>query len=76
MSDDAPSAADPLGHIAAEFVAAFRQGQSPSVEEFARRYPDHAARPGLLGLRLASRLPSAAEEVNDPGGQEKSPPGL
>src|SRR5262249_25116807 len=42
MSDDEPSAADPLGQIADEFVEAFRQGQRPSVEEFARRYPEHA----------------------------------
>src|SRR5262249_32742385 len=27
-----------------EFVEAFRQGQRPSVEEFACRYPEHAAR--------------------------------
>ena len=37
MSDDNPSAADPLGQIADEFVEAFRQGKQPSVEEFARR---------------------------------------
>jgi hypothetical protein len=34
---------DPLGAIADEFVEAFRQGKRPSVEEFARRYPEHAA---------------------------------
>jgi serine/threonine protein kinase/WD40 repeat protein len=42
MSDDCPSAADPFGQIADEFVEAFRQGKRPSVEEFARRYPAHA----------------------------------
>jgi serine/threonine protein kinase len=42
MSDDDRSAADPLGQIADEFVEAFRQGKRPSVEEFARRYPEHA----------------------------------
>src|SRR5262249_39804188 len=42
MSDNDPSAADPLGQIADEFVEAYRRGQRPSVEEFARRYPDHA----------------------------------
>src|SRR5262249_48891490 len=36
------SAADPFGQIADEFVEALRQGQRPSVEEFARRYPAHA----------------------------------
>jgi serine/threonine protein kinase/WD40 repeat protein/predicted Zn-dependent protease len=42
MSDNDPSAADPFGQIADEFVEAFRQGKQPSVEEFARRYPAHA----------------------------------
>jgi serine/threonine protein kinase/tetratricopeptide (TPR) repeat protein len=42
MSDNHPSAADRFGQIADEFVAAIRQGQRPSVEEFARRYPEQA----------------------------------
>ena len=42
MSDGDLSSADPLGQIADEFVEAIRQGKRPSVEEFARRYPDHA----------------------------------
>src|SRR5262249_48621519 len=42
MSDNDPSVADPFGQTAGEFVEAFRQGQRPSVEEFARRYPEHA----------------------------------
>src|SRR5690348_586639 len=42
MTDNDPSAADPLGQIADEFVEALRQGKRPSVEEFARRYPAHA----------------------------------
>jgi WD40 repeat protein/serine/threonine protein kinase len=42
MSDNDASAADPLGQIADEFVEAFRQGKRPTVEEFARRYPEHA----------------------------------
>src|SRR5262245_44168920 len=42
MSDNNPAEADPFGRIADEFVEAFRQGQRPSVEEFARRYPEHA----------------------------------
>src|SRR5262252_315656 len=42
MNDTNPSAADPFGQIADEFVEAFRQGKRPSVEEFAQRYPDHA----------------------------------
>jgi hypothetical protein len=42
VSDADPSAAGPFGPIADGFVEAFRQGQRPSVEEFARRYPEHA----------------------------------
>src|SRR6516165_9733197 len=42
MSDNDPSVTDPFGQIADEFVEAFRRGQRPSVEEFARRYPEHA----------------------------------
>jgi WD40 repeat protein/serine/threonine protein kinase len=39
MSDNDQSSADPFGQIADEFVAAFRQGKRPSIEEFIRRYP-------------------------------------
>jgi hypothetical protein len=42
MSNDDSSSADPFGRIVDEFVEAFRQGQRPSVEEFAQRYPAHA----------------------------------
>ena len=42
MSDNNPSVVDPFGPIADEFVEAFRHGLRPSVEEFARRYPEHA----------------------------------
>src|SRR5262245_17702681 len=61
MTDDSPSAADPLGQIADEFVEAFRQGQQPSVEEFARRYPAHAdeIRELLPALVLMEKAKSA-----------------
>ena len=42
MIDHDPSDADPIGQIADEFVEAIRQGQRPSIEDFARRYPAHA----------------------------------
>jgi serine/threonine protein kinase/WD40 repeat protein len=42
MLDDNPAVEDPFGLIADEFVAAFRQGKRPSIEEFVRRYPAHA----------------------------------
>jgi serine/threonine protein kinase len=62
MSESGPSDADPLGAIADEFVEAFRQGKRPSVEEFARRYPAHAAeiREMLPALVLMEKAKSAA----------------
>jgi serine/threonine-protein kinase len=47
-----------LGRIADEFVAGFRQGRDPSVEEFAHRYPELAAEirellPALLLMEKA-----------------------
>jgi hypothetical protein len=42
MSDNDPSAADPFGAIADQFVEALRQGNRPPAEEFAQRYPAHA----------------------------------
>jgi WD40 repeat protein/serine/threonine protein kinase len=61
MSDDDPSAANPLGPIADEFVEALRRGQRPSVEEFARRYPAHAdeIRDILPALGLMEQAKSA-----------------
>ena len=61
MSDIDPSVADPLGQIADEFVAAFRQGKRPSVEAFARRYPAHAdeIREMLPALVLMENVKSA-----------------
>jgi eukaryotic-like serine/threonine-protein kinase len=61
MSDDSASSADPFGEIADEFVDALRQGQRPSVEEFARRYPAHAAeiREMLPALALMEEAKSA-----------------
>jgi formylglycine-generating enzyme required for sulfatase activity/serine/threonine protein kinase len=65
MSDDSPSAVDPLGQIADEFVEAFRQGRRPSVEEFARRYPEHAddIRQMLPALALMEQAKSADDSA-------------
>ena len=65
MSDDNPSAADPFGQIADEFVEAFRQGKRPAVEEFARRYPAHADEireilPALVLMEKARAAEAAA----------------
>jgi WD40 repeat protein/serine/threonine protein kinase len=67
MSDHNPSEADPFGPIADEFVAAFRQGKRPSVEDFARRYPAHADEireilPALLLMEKAKTADDAAEQ--------------
>jgi serine/threonine protein kinase/Flp pilus assembly protein TadD len=64
MNDNNPSAADPLGQIADEFVEAFRQGQGPSVEEFARRYPAHADQ--IRELLPALVLMEKAKSADDP----------
>jgi WD40 repeat protein/serine/threonine protein kinase len=62
MSADTPSSAGPIGEIADEFVEAFRQGKHPSVEEFARRYPE-------LADELREILPALVlmEKVKAPG---------
>src|SRR5215470_6071572 len=62
MSDEAPSLPDPFGPIADEFVEALRQGQRPSVEEFARRYPALAGelRDMLPALALMEKAKSEA----------------
>jgi WD40 repeat protein/serine/threonine protein kinase len=61
MNDNNPSAADPLGQIADEFVEAFRHGKRPSVEAFAQRYPEHAdeIRDMLPALLLMEEAKSA-----------------
>src|SRR5205814_8103779 len=70
MSNDNLSSADPFGQIADEFVEAFRQGKRPSVEEFARRYPELAdeIREMLPALVLMERARSA----DDPPDQRRS----
>src|SRR5439155_11293278 len=66
MSDNDPSAADPFGQIADEFVAAFRQGQRPSVEAFARRYPEQADE--IRDMLPALVLMEKAKSADDPPG--------
>src|SRR5262245_43745033 len=69
MSDNDLSAADPLGQIADEFVEAFRQGQNPSVEEFARRYPEHAA--DIRDMLPALVLMEKAKSADDSAGKRR-----
>src|SRR5438094_4782685 len=68
MIDDNPSAAEPLGQIADEFVEAFRQGQRPAVEEFARRYPEHADE--LRDMLPALALMEKAKAPDEPPAQQ------
>ncbi len=69
MSDHNPSAADPFGQIADEFVEAFRQGRRPSVEEFARRYPAHAEE--IREMLPALVLMEHAKFADDPAGEQR-----
>jgi serine/threonine protein kinase/formylglycine-generating enzyme required for sulfatase activity len=68
MNDNDLSSADPFGQIADEFVEAFRQGLRPSVEEFARRYPEHAddIREMLPALVLMEKARSADDAPAQP----------
>src|SRR5437016_1153966 len=69
MIDNNASAADPFGEIADEFVEAFRQGQRPSVEEFARRYPAHADE--IREMLPALVLMEKAKSADDTSGQQR-----
>src|SRR5215813_6149559 len=67
MIDDDLSSADPFGQIADEFVEAFRQGQRPSVEKFACRYPAHADE--IRDMLPALVLMEQAKAADDTPGQ-------
>ncbi len=69
MSDNNPSCEDPFGQIADEFVEAFRQGKRPSVEEFARRYPEHADE--IRDMLPALVLMEKAKSADDTSGQRR-----
>ncbi len=69
MSDNDLSAVDPFGQIADEFVAAFRQGQRPSVEDFARRYPEHADE--IREMLPALVVMEKAKSADAPSGQRR-----
>ena len=69
MSDNNPSAADPFGQIADEFVEAFRQGKRPSVEEFAQRYPEYADE--IRDMLPALVLMEEAKSADDSPGERR-----
>jgi Protein kinase domain len=79
MIDDDLSAADPFGDIADEFVEAFRQGQRPSVEEFAGRYPAHADEirqmlPALVLMEKAKAPDAPPGQPRQAAGSAAAPP--
>jgi WD40 repeat protein/serine/threonine protein kinase len=68
MSDNDPAAAEVLGQIADELIEALRQGKHPSVEEFARRYPEQVdeIREMLPALALIEKAKSADDTPVEP----------
>jgi WD40 repeat protein/serine/threonine protein kinase len=71
MIDHDLSSADPFGQIADEFVEAFRQGKRPSVEEFARRYPEQADE--IREMLPALLLMEKAKAADDQGPRRPAP---
>jgi WD40 repeat protein/serine/threonine protein kinase len=69
MSDNDLSSADQFGQIADEFVEALRQGQRPSVEEFARRYPAYGDE--IREILPALALMEKAKSGDDAAGQRR-----
>src|SRR5262249_21581946 len=69
LSDNDPSSADLLGHIADEFVEVFRQGRRPSVEEFVRRYPEQADE--IRDMLPALVLMEEAKSADDTSSQRR-----
>ncbi len=60
---------DPIERLADSFIARFRAGERPSIEEYAHRYPD-------LAGEIRDLLPALVElELNDsPGGTATGAP--
>src|SRR3954470_16108384 len=44
MNHDLSTAADPVGVLAEEFVARYRDGERPPLSEYTDKYPEHAER--------------------------------
>src|SRR5437588_8182300 len=79
MNDNDLSSVDPFGQIADEFVEAFRQGLRPSVEEFARRYPEHADEiremlPALVLMEKAKAADDSPGQRRQANGSAAAPP--
>jgi hypothetical protein len=65
MIDEDPSSVGPFAQIADEFVEAYRQGKRPSVEDLARRYPEHAD--DIRQLLPALVMMEKAKSADTPG---------
>ncbi len=74
MTDRTPGASDRIGELADSFVARFRAGERPSVEEYVRKYPELASqlRSLLPALALLELQGTDADQPTGLGGQ----PGL
>src|SRR5437660_3692088 len=44
MNHELSAAADPVGMLAEEFVARYRDGERPPLSEYTDKYPEHAER--------------------------------
>jgi serine/threonine protein kinase/formylglycine-generating enzyme required for sulfatase activity len=71
MSEEHQSATDPFGPIVNEFVAAYRQGKCPTVEEFVSRYPEQAREiremlPALLLIEKGRTATNTTSDVDQP----------
>jgi hypothetical protein len=66
MNSENAAAADPFGPIADEFVEEYRQGRRPSIEEYVRRFPDHAGeiREILPTLVMMERAKSVSGSID------------
>jgi hypothetical protein len=69
MSDNDPSAADPFGQIADEFLEALRQGKHPLVEAFGQRDAEHAD--DIRDMLPALVLMEQAKSAEDTPGQRR-----
>jgi serine/threonine protein kinase len=66
---DLPADRDPLDALAEEFVGRYRRGENPSVEDYARRYPELAD-----GVRELFPAATLLEDLKGPPAQAASVP--
>ena len=81
MTDNDPSAADPLGQIADEFTQRLNRGEHPSIEEYANRHPEIAGLlrevlPALQLIRLPEMPATVASSGPNPDTELATPSGF